>query len=162
MDFRFRHTLQISKKRLLKFFFKGNFSAHGTNFRGATKLSWLVLTHHFSPVQNIFFEQFENLTQNPVYWEFLKYWNLKNPLAKKLFKPGILKRFFRNFGTSNIFIKINFLICKAIFGSWKKIRLDKYFGIWAWKCAPVGKIKSFTVTNGLRISNFRTFYFIKF
>ena len=45
---------------------------------------------------------------------------------------------------------------EALFQNKKKIRLDKYFVILSWKCAPVGKIKSFTVTSGLRISKFRT------
>ena len=51
---------------------------------------------------------------------------------------------------------------EAVFQNKKKIRLDKYFVILSWKCAPVGKIKSFTVTSGLRISKFRFFYFISF
>ena len=42
------------QKRASKIFFKGHFSARGTNFGGAIKLSWLVLTHHFvsSPKKN--------------------------------------------------------------------------------------------------------------
>ena len=67
-----------------------------------------------------------------------------------------------DFSNFQNFYLINFFICKAIFENRKKIRLDKYFGILSWKCAPVGKIKSFTVTSGLRISKFRIFYFISF
>ena len=47
---------------------------------------------------------------------------------------------------------------KKILETRKKFVLDKYFRILRQKCAPVGKIKSFTVTSGLRILIWATVY----
>ena len=59
------------------------------------------------------------------------------------------------------FFKSTFLKQPRVCQKQKKIRLDKYFGILSWKGAPVGKIKSFMVTSGLRFSKFRNFYLIQ-
>ena len=58
------------------------------------------------------------------------------------------------------FFKSTFLKQPRVCQKQKKIRLNKYFGILSWKGAPVGKIKSFMVTSGLRFSKFQNFYFI--
>ena len=94
------------EKRASKIFFKGHFSARETNFRGATKLSWLVFTHHFVSSPKKIFSNNLKIWPKILFTEnFWKIGILKNPLAKKLFTPSILKRFFRDFGISKIFIK---------------------------------------------------------
>ena len=94
------------EKRASKIFFKGHFSARETTLRGATKLSWLVFTHHFvSSPKKIFLNNLKIWPKILFTKNFWKIGIFKNPLAKKLFRPGILKRFFRDFGISKIFTK---------------------------------------------------------
>ena len=93
------------------------------------------------------------------------FWNLKilkNPSCHQMWDFRYCKWNFQGFQIFKNFYLKYFQKWEAVFQNKKKIRLDKYFVILSWKCAPVCKIKSFTVTSGLRISKFRTFYFIKF
>ena len=86
------------EKRASKIFFKGHFSARETNFRGATKLSWLVFTHHFvSSPKKIFLNNFKIWPKILFTENFWKIGILKNPLAKKLFRSSILQKIFQGF-----------------------------------------------------------------
>ena len=132
-----------------KEFLKQNFS----------DLSWPII---WFPVQKNFFGPTWKF--DPKSYLVRVFWNfkiLKNPSCHQMWDFRYCKLNFQGFQIFKNFYLKYFQKWEAVFQNKKKIRLDKYFVILSWKCAPVGKIKSFTVTSGLRISKFRIFYFIR-
>ena len=109
------------QKSASKKIFKPYFWAIGTKNNFETKLFWLVLTHHFVSCPKKKFSNNFQIWPKILFTEnFWKIGILKNPLAKKLFRPSILKRFFREFGISKIFITYIFKSAEPFLKTEKK------------------------------------------